>query len=439
MPGEALVADSTSKWTGVWHALERRNYRLFVLGQLVSLVGTWTQSVAQAWLVYRLTGSAFWLGVATFCQQAPVFLLATFGGLVADRHRRRTNLVTTQSSAMVLAFLLGALTLSGRVRVEHVLALATLLGVVNAVDGPTRQSFVIDMVGRESLASAVAFNASLATGAAVLGPAIAGVAIAAFGEGWCFVVNGASFVAVIAGLVAMRGLPAPAIGRTRESMRVRVLAGFRFAATEQRVRALLALLALTALMGIPSATLMPVFASTVLHGDAKTLGGLMGAQGGGALVAGLILASRRSTGGTYRWIGGACGTLGVMLVLFALSRVLWLSLAISVLLGATTLIQVSATNALMQVLAPDALRGRVMAICAMIFSFFAPVGAVIAGSLATVFDPRLTLIVGGVACALGAIGFGLWSRSQRTTFDGAASDAGNERRAGNVPRESHEV
>jgi MFS family permease len=404
---------ATNRWTGASRALGRRNYRLFMAGQLVSLAGTWTQSVAQTWLVYRLTGSAFWLGIATLCRQAPVFLLATLGGLIADRHRRRTVLVWTQSSSMVLAFALAGLTLSGHVRIAHVLVLGVLLGAINAVDSPTRQSFVIEMVGRESLASAVALNSTLVTGAAVLGPAIAGVAIAALGEGWCFLLNGMSFLAVIAGLLAMRDLPAPPTGGAREPMLARVLAGFRFAATEERVRALLLLLALVSLMGIPSATLMPVFASTVLRGDARTLGWLMGAQGGGAFLAGLVLASHRSAEGTYRWIGGASGALGVLLVLFAASRALWLSLAISVLLGATTLIAVSATNALIQTLTPDALRARVMAIFVMILSLFSPVGSVLAGALATVFDPRWPLVVGGVVCALGAIGFGRWSGRQR--------------------------
>jgi MFS family permease len=436
------MADA-SKWTGVSRALERRNYRLFVAGQLVSLVGTWTQSVAQTWLVYRLTGSAFWLGVATFCGQAPVFFLATFGGLIADRHRRRTILVATQSSAMVLAFSLAALTLSGHVRVAHVLVLATLLGCVNAVDSPTRQSFVIDMVGRENLASAIALNSSMLTAATVLGPAIAGMAIAALGEGWCFVANGVSFVAVIAGLAAMRDLPAPSAGRAREPMFARVLAGFRFAATEHRVRALLVLLALTALMGIPSATVMPIFASKILHGDARTLGWLMGAQGGGTLFAALVLASRRSTEAAYRWIAGACGALGIALVLFALSRVLWVSLAISVLLGAATMLQVSGTNVALQSLTPDALRGRVMAIFLMIFSFFAPVGAVIDGSLATVFGPRLPLVVGGVGCMLGAIGFGRWALRQRPTThpesDARTASVSDGEREGNAVRESREV
>jgi MFS family permease len=376
----------------------------------VSLVGTWTQSVAESWLVYRLTGSAAWLGVAAFCQQVPAFFLATFGGMVADRYRKRTILILTQSAAMMLAFILAALTMSGRVRLAHLLVMATLLGVIRAFDSPTRQTFVVEIAGRENLASAISLNSSLITGGAVLGPAVAGIAIHALGEGWCFLINGASFIAVIAGLFAMRDLPLPAAGRTREPMLVRVIEGFRFAATEERLRALLLMLALTALMGIPSATLMPVFASKILHGDARTLGWLMGAQGVGALVAGLLVTSRSGGPSTYRWIGGACGTLGIMLVAFALSHTLWISIAISLVLGATTFIQVTATNTLVQMLTPDALRGRVMAIWLMILMGFAPVGSLAAGSIATATDPRVPLMVGGVACALGSLVFARWLR-----------------------------
>jgi MFS family permease len=400
------MAETASRWAGISRALESRNYRLFVAGQLVSLLGTWTQSVAQSWLVYRLTGSALWLGVATFCQQAPVFFLSTFGGLIADRHRRRTVLLVTQAASMVLALVLAALTLSGTVTVVHVLVLGTLLGVVNAVDSPTRQSFVIEMVGRESLPSAIALNSSMVTGAAIAGPAIAGIAIALFGEGWCFLVNGASFLAVLAGLLAMRDLPAPQAARPRESMRSRILEGFKFVATEPRIRALLVLLALAAAMSIPSATLMPVFAKAVLHGDAQTLGLLMGTQGVGALIAGLVFASRRSAEGTPAWIAAACGVNGVTLVLFALSRTPWLSIPLMLPLGATTLIHVTGTNAMIQTLTPDALRGRVMAIWVMILMGFSPAGSVVAGWAATAFDPRLPLVVGGVACVLGAAVFG---------------------------------
>jgi MFS family permease len=406
------MADGSSRWAGLRLALERRNYRLFVAGQLVSLIGTWTQSVAQSWLVYRLTGSAFWLGVATFCQQAPAFFFASPGGLVADRHRRRTILVVTQSSAMVLAFVLAALTLSGRVVVAHVLVLAALLGTVNAVDSPTRHAFVPEMVGRENLASAVALNTTMVTGASFIGPAIAGVAIKVVGEGWCFLVNGASFLAVIAGLLAMRDLPLPTQGPARESMWARLHGGFRFAATHEGVRALLMLLALTALAGLPFATLMPIFTSTILRGDARTLGFLMGAPGLGAVLVGFVLASHRGTS-SYRRIAGACGAFGVLLVLFSQARTLWSAIAILIPMGVASMIQLTSTNTLIQTMTPDALRGRVMAIWFMIFMGFAPVGSLIAGSVTTALGPCLVIAVGGALCALGAIGFARWSWTPR--------------------------
>jgi MFS family permease len=432
------MADATHGWAGLRLALERRNYRLFVAGQLVSLIGTFTQSIAQSWLVYRLTGSAFWLGVATFCQQAPAFLFASLGGLVADRHRRRTILVFTQSSAMVFAFVLAILTLSGHVGVAHVLVLAALLGAVNAVDSPTRQAFVSEMVGRENLASAVALNTTMVTGASFIGPAIGGVAVEALGEGWCFLVNGASFLAVIAGLLAMRDLPPPTRGPARESMWARVHEGFRFAATHEGVRALLMLLALTALAGLPFATLMPVFASTILHGDSRTLGLLMGAPGLGAVLVGLVLASRRGTA-SYRWIAGAVGMFGVLLVLFSQARTLGWAIAILIPMGMASMIQFTATNTLIQTMTPDALRGRVMAIWFMIFMGFAPVGSVIAGSVTTAFGPRLFMATGGVLCILGAIGFARWSWTRRPSSDGHAAPVTGEPRMAVAPQESREA
>ena len=409
------MAESTDRWAGVRLALSRRNYRLFVAGQFVSLIGTWTQSVAQAWLVYRLTGSALWLGVVPFCQQIPVLLLATLGGSLADRHRRRGILVVTQSVAMVLAFTLAGLTLAGAVRLAHVLVLATLLGAVSAVDIPTRQSFVVEMVGRESLMSAIAINASMATCASSLGPAVAGLVIHALGEGWCFAANGVSFVAVIASLLAMRDLPEPAAGRPGESLFTRAAEGFRFAASNEGVRRLLVLLALTALAGLPYGTLMPIFASGVFHSDARALGLLMGAPGLGALLGAITLASRRDGQGTYRWVGVACGTMGIMLVVFSLSRTLWLSVVILVPLGAATMIHVSAANTLIQSHTPDALRGRVMAVWAMVMMGFAPLGSLVAGALATAFGPTTPLVLGGVACIFAALRFMRWLQTTQAT------------------------
>jgi MFS family permease len=395
---------------GFRRAFRHRNYRLFFAGQLVSLVGTWTQSVAQTWLIYRLTGSPLWLGTATFCQQAPVFLLATLGGTIADRYPRRGVLVATQSVAMTLAFVLAALTLTGRVHVAHILVLASMLGAVNAVDIPTRQSFIVEMVGRDDLTTAVALNSSMVNGARILGPALAGFAIQAFGEGYCFLVNGASFIAVIAGLVAMRDLPPPAKHPHGESMLERTLEGFRFAGSHVQVRALLLLFGVTALTAMPYSTLLPIFASKVFHGDARTLGFLMGATGVGAVLGGLALASRRTSEGTERWIATACGVFGATLVLFAFSRTYWLSLAILVPLGAGMMTQMSATNSRIQSMTPDALRGRVMAIWAMIFMGFAPFGALVAGYLATALGPSVTLVIEGSVCVLSAATFGAWLR-----------------------------
>jgi MFS family permease len=400
-----------SRWTGIRLALSHRNYRLFLAGQLVSLLGTWTQAVAQAWLVYRLTDSALWLGIVVLCQQIPIVFLASLGGSLADRHRRRTILVFTQCAAMVLAFVLAGLALSGTVQLAHVVVLATLTGVVNAVDIPTRQSFVIEMVGREALMPAVAINSSMSMCAGSLGPVIAGFGVKVVGEGWCFFANGVSFAAVIAGLLAMRDLPAPSAARSTESLVSRIRVGFRFARDHDRVRVLLVLLAITALAGLPYGTLFPVFASEVFHGDARALGGLTAAAGFGALLGAAALALRRSGAGTYRWVGVACGVLGVTLVGFSLSHRLWLSLVFLVPLGAATMIQISATNTLIQMATPDALRGRVMAIWAMILMGFAPLGGLLASSIATVAAPGIPLMIGGVVCVLAALQFMRWSKA----------------------------
>jgi MFS family permease len=395
----------SSRWTGIRLAFSRRNYRLFVAGQLVSLLGTWTQSVAQAWLVYRLTGSSVWLGLVAVCQQVPVVALASVGGSLADRYRRRTILVATQSAAMVLAFALAALALTGTVRLAHVIVLAVLSGIVSAIDIPTRQSFVIEIAGRDALMPAIAINSSMSMCAASLGPVLAGFGVDAFGEGWCFFANGASFAAVIAGLVAMRALPAPPAAAARESFAARVGVGFRFVRQDARVRALFALLAITAFAGLPYGTLLPVFAADVFGGHARALGALTAATGVGALLGAIALAVRRSSSDASRWVRASCAVLGVLLVGFALSHQLWLSLLLLVPCGAATMIQVSATNTLVQMATPDALRGRVMAIWAMILMGFAPLGALLASWIASVAAPRTPLAIGGVVCVLAAARF----------------------------------
>jgi MFS family permease len=413
--GESLVA----RIAGVGRAFRHRNYRLFFTGQLVSLIGTWTQSVAQTWLVYRLTGSALMLGTITFCQQAPVVLFATAGGSVADRWPRRGILVITQATAMVLAFVLAALTISNRVTVPHLLVLAALLGVVNAFDIPVRQSFIVEMVGRDNLMNAVALNSSMVNGARIVGPAIAGFAINAFGEGWCFFVNGVSFGAVIGGLLAMQDLPPVAPRAEGEEVGwARLTKGFGFVAHEPVLRAFLLLFAVTALAGMPYNTLLPIYASKVFHGDARTLGFLTGATGIGAVLGGVGLAARDTVKGSGRIIAGCCGLFGVTIILFAASTTYWLSLVILVPLGAGMMVQLSATNTVLQTRTPDALRGRVMAIWAMIFMGCAPVGSLVAGWLATAIGPARTLYLGGSTCVVAAAIFALWLRRRRMTGPG---------------------
>jgi MFS family permease len=385
-------------------SLRHPNFQLFFGGQLVSLVGTWMQSVAQPWLVYRLTGSSLLLGLVGFCGQIPVFLLAPLGGAVADRRARRTILVATQTASMLLAVALAALTLSGAVRPAHVFVLAALLGVVNAFDVPTRQAFVVEMVGRGDLPNAIALNSSMVNGARMVGPAVAGLLVGAIGEGWCFFANGVSFLAVIAGLLAMRLPPAEAPPR-RASALADILEGFRFVARTPPIRALMLLLGLVSLTAMPYAVLMPIFAARILDGGPKGLGLLMAASGAGALVGALALAAREDVRGLGRWISGCAAGLALALELFAASRSFWLSAALLVPVGFATMVQMAGSNTLIQSMVPDTLRGRVMSVYSMMFMGMTPFGALLSGALADRIGAPATVAAGGAVCLAGAAVF----------------------------------
>jgi MFS family permease len=385
-------------------ALRHRNYRLFFGGQLVSLVGTWMQSVAQSWLVYRLTGSSLLLGLVGFASQIPVFLLAPVGGAIADRHSRHRILVATQTAAMLLAFLLAWLTLTARVRVAHLFVLSGMLGVVNAFDIPTRQAFVVEMVGREDLSNAIALNSSLFNGARIIGPAVAGVLVGAIGEGWCFFANGVSFLAVIASLLSMRVAPRPA-SAPRASALSEIVEGFRFVARNRAMRDLILLLGAVSLTAMPYAVLMPIFADRILHGGARGLGILMGASGAGAVLGALALALRKRLRGLGSWVAASTAVFGVALVLFSFSRSFWLSTALLVPAGFGMMVQMAGCNTLIQAMVPDALRGRVMAVYSMMFMGMAPFGALLAGWLADRFGAPATVALGGLCCIAGAAVF----------------------------------
>src|SRR5947208_2809870 len=338
------------EWPAALRALRHRNYQLFFGGQLISLVGTWMDQVAESWLVYRLTGSSLLLGTVAFAGQIPVFLLAPIGGIIADRYDRRSILVITQSLMMVLTFILAGLTLTHVVQVWHVILLGALMGVINAFDIPARQAFIVDMVSREDLVNAIALNSSMFNGARVIGPALAGIVVAEVGEGWCFFANGVSFLAVIAGLLLMTALR-PRLALQGSPVQ-NIIEGFRFVVHTGPVRALMLLLGLISFTGMPYAVLMPVFADQILHGGARALGLLMGASGLGALCAAIILANRNSVSGLGRWIAAACTSFGVALILFSFSRNFWLSVALLVPVGFSIMLEMASSNTLIQSMVP---------------------------------------------------------------------------------------
>ena len=395
----------SSRWAIAFRALRHRNFQLFFSGQLISLTGTWMQNIAQAWLVYRLSGSSLQLGSVSFASQIPVFLFAPLGGIIADRHNRQHVVIATQTAAMILAFILSVLTLTHTVEVWHIFVLATLLGIVNAFDIPARQSFLVEMVGREDLMNAIALNSSMFNGARIVGPAIAGILVASIGEGWCFFGNGVSYIAVIIGLALMRiqerRRPASA------SHFEHIIEGFRFARGTAPIRAVLLLLGIVSLVGMPYSVLMPIFADTILHGGARGLGILMGSTGVGALLAALALAAKSGLRGLGRWIALAAGGFGVSITLFSLSRNFWLSAALLVPVGFCMMLETSSSNTLLQAMVPDELRGRVMSLYSMMFMGMAPFGAFFGGALADRIGAPLTVALGGVACVGAALVFGL--------------------------------
>ncbi len=385
-------------------SLRHPNFQLFFSGQLISLIGTWMDTIAEAWLVYRLTNSSLLLGIAGFANQIPVFLLAPIGGVVADRFNRHRVVIATQASSMVLASILCFLTLTKRVTVIDVITLAALMGCVNAFDIPARQAFLVDMVGREDLMNAIALNSSMFNGARIVGPAVAGILVASIGEGWCFFANAASYIAVIAGLLLMkieRTNIAPREGSPIEHIKE----GFRFVRYTAPIRAILLLLGLVSLVGMPYSVLMPVFATKILHGNAGTLGVLMGATGVGALIGALLLASRTELRGLGRFVFISCAGFGGSLIVFSFSHWYALSVALLVPVGFCMMVQMASSNTLIQAMVPDVLRGRTMAVYSMMFMGMAPLGSLLAGGAADRIGAPRTVAIGGAVAIVGAIAF----------------------------------
>lgn len=389
----------------VLRALKHRNFRLFFSGQLVSLIGTWMQQVAISWLVYRLTDSPFLLGVVVFSGQIPTFLLAPFAGVMADRWNRHRILVVTQTLSMALAFVLSLLVLTSAVQVWHIIAVAACLGVINSFDMPTRQSFFIHMIEkREDLGNAIALNSSIVNSARFLGPTIAGVLIAAAGEGVCILINAISYTAVIAALLMMRIRPEKREAKVQHVFK-EFKEGFSYTYGFLPIRSLLFLVSLISLAGSPYSVLMPVFARDILHGGPHTLGFLMGSAGIGALTGTIYLASRSSIRGLGKVIVVATAALSTGIIAFSFSRSVTLSILFIFFAGFGMMVDMASANTILQTIVDDNKRGRVMSFYTMSFMGMAPFGSLMAGYAASRIGAPTTLVIGGSICFAGAILF----------------------------------
>ena len=388
--------------------MQHRNFQLFIAGQLISLIGTWMQTTAQLWLVYRLTGSAALLGIFGFASQVPMLFLSSLGGYLGDHYNRHRGVIATQTVSMVLAFVLSALTLTGRIQNWQgawvVVAIAFMLGVVNAFDVPIRQAFLVQMVGKEDLPNAIALNSSIFNGARVVGPAIAGFTVAWVGEGWCFFLNGLSFVAVIVALLLMR-IPKTEIKPGDESPFESLVQGFRFAMSDLPIRSTLLLLSVLSLFGLQYSVFMPIYAQDILKGNARTLGLLMSAAGVGAVLGALHFAARTDYKGLRRWIAATSTTCAIGLLIFSRAKSFQLCVVVLFVVGFAATSQMAATNTLIQNRVPDELRSRVMAVYATMFMGVQPIGALIAGGFAKRIGAPHTLTVFGSLVLLGCLLF----------------------------------
>jgi MFS family permease len=396
------------RYVHAWRALRHRNFRLYFTGQSISLIGTWMTRVATSWLVYRLTGSALLLGVVGFAGQIPTFVLAPFAGVLVDRINRRNLLVWTQILAGIQSLALAALTLAKVITVHEIIALSVFQGLINAFDMPARQSSLVLMVAnatgkpdKQDLSNAIALNSSIVNMARLAGPAIAGLVIGAVGEGYCFAIDGFSYIAVVISLLMMR-LPASTLKRATTSMLEQLHEGWSYVVNFRPIRTILTLFALLSLMGMPFIVLMPIFASQVLHGGPHTLGYLMGASGVGALISALSLALRKSIRGLTTMIQIAAVMFGTGLILFGLSHHLVLSLFLMLIVGFGMMQGLAASNTVIQTLVPEDKRGRVMSYYTMAFVGMTPFGSLLAGTLAHRFGAPHAVMITGAFCLVGA-------------------------------------
>ncbi len=386
-------------------ALRHRNYRLYFVGQGISLIGTWMQNLAMGWLVYRLTKSTVLMGTVGFAGQLPSLALTPLAGVLADRGNCLRRLIIIQALAMLQAFILALLVLTGRIDVWHILILSACMGCITAFDIPTRQSFVVEMIERrEDLGNAIALNSSLVNGASLIGPSVAGIVIAAAGEGACFLVNGVSYLAVLAALLAMQ---MPGTGHKPHKSRIigQIKEGFAYAFGFSPIRSLLLLMALMSLAAMSSQVLMPVFAGEILNGGPHTLGFLMGCSGIGALAGSMYLASRKNVRGLGKVIVASTSIYGLGITAFSFSRELWVSMLLMVFSGFGIMVQMAGCNTILQTIVDDDKRGRVMSLFTLAFMGMAPFGSLFAGWLASKIGAPFTVLGAGICVIMGSCFF----------------------------------
>src|SRR5882672_1419882 len=385
-------------------ALRHRNYKLFFGGQSLSLIGTWMTQVASSWLVYRLTNSALLLGLVTFSGQIPALLLTPFAGVWVDRWDRRTVLKVTQVLAMIQSFALAALVLGGNVNIWHILGLSMFQGIVNAFDIPARQTFVVEMIeDRADLPNAIALNSSMMNGARLIGPSIAGAVIAAAGEGYCFLIDGISYIEVIASLMLMD--TKPGIARVHENLFSGLKAGWQYILGYDPIRSILALIAFISLVGLTYTVLLPVFAGVILHGGPNTFGFLTGATGLGAFISAILLAMRKSIVGLGKRMAITSLTFGAGLIAFAFSQTFWLSMLLMLVVGFSMMQVIASGNTILQTIVDEDKRGRVMSFYTLAFIGAAPIGSLVAGALANQIGVVPTVVVCGLLCIIASLWF----------------------------------
>ena len=403
--GQGNNISISSRINTIFRSLQYRNYRLFFTGQSISLIGTWMQRIALPWLVYRMTGSEFLLGLVSFAGQIPTFLLAPFAGVITDKLSKYKVLLTTQVLSLVQASVLALLSLTGVIQIWQIVTLSVVLGCINAFDVPSRHSFVIELVEKkEDFGNAIALNSLMFNGARLIGPSIAGLLLAAAGEGICFLINAVSYVFVIGSLLRMQ-ISKKELKKERGNIFREMKKGFNYTFGFPPIKHLILLLGIVSLMGASYQLLIPVFAKDVLHGGSGTFGFLMGAAGFGALLGALFLASRETVIRLGRLIPAASALFGSGLIILSFTSYFPLSLVLMVVAGLGLMLHTASSNTILQTITDDDKRGRVMSFYTMAIMGTAPFGSLIAGSLARAIGTPLTMLTGGLCCIIGSFVF----------------------------------